>query len=97
MNGKDKIRYRALSGYMEDSVSRIEGIDLWNHIGHVDGYLFTVGVLYRNDSCDECHILVGARDTWLEFNGIRYETLDDFGRLAVSLERKKIADMLEKM
>ena len=101
MNGEGKIRFHTLKGYMRHSIYGIEGIEILDRSGYDSDYLFTVKVRVRysnsGDSRDACDIRVGARDTWLEFNGIRYETLDDFDRLAVSLEREKIENMLEAM
>lgn len=98
MNGAGKIRYRILKSFVEDPVRCVDDIEILDRYGRQDeDYLFTVKILYRNDSGYECVILVGARDTWLKFNGIRYETLGDFDRLAALLEREKIENMLEKM
>lgn len=97
MNGEGKIRYRVLGRYMEDRIRRVEDIEILDRHCQDGVYSFIVLVLYKDDRSDVYNIRIGARDTWLEFNGIRYETLGDFDRLASSLEREKIKKMLERM
>lgn len=42
-------------------------------------------------------IILGVAGTWLEWDGVRYETMDDYRQLRKKVESGKIAELLEKM
>ena len=42
-------------------------------------------------------IILGADGTWLEWDGVRYETMDDYRLLRMKVESCKMAELMEKM
>lgn len=76
---------------MSKSDDNIDSVEIdGNAYDHPYGYVR----IWRDNGI---YAVVGNEGTWVEYNGIRYETREDYQRLRSAVEREKLDRALEAL